>query len=112
MRPNTRGRGKKGKAPFKPPRPVPAEPVQEASDHEEEENDSFAEIGNHTTESSTKWTHEKEKKLCELWEGDRHLYDSTARDYRNSRKRREAFERFATALDMDGECDLNISDMV
>lgn len=103
MRPKTRGNGKKGKTAFKPPRPVTPAPAEENNESSEEEYDGFAEIGKHTADSSTKWTPEKEHKLCELWEGERHLYDTTARDYRNSRKRQEAFQRFATALEMDGK---------
>lgn len=84
MRPNTRGGSRKGKAPFKPPQPVAPASVDDNSDREEEENDSFGEVGAQSPESSTKWTLEKEQALCELWESERHLYDATTRDYRKA----------------------------
>lgn len=106
MRPKTRRSNKKGaKSAFVPPRPSCSEPVEEEDDmevyDEDSENDYFAQIGNSSMEMSQKWTPEKEVELCKLWESEAHLYDTTARDYRNSRKRKEAYVRFAAALDVE-----------
>lgn len=104
MRPKTRGNKKRGgKSGFVSPRPISTEHVEEHSDTEQRdddsENDNFGQIGNQPAD--TKWTPEKEQKLCQLWEGEAHLYDTTARDYRNSRKRKEAYVRFAAALNVE-----------
>lgn len=51
---------------------------------------------------SKKWTPEREKLLCEMWEEEAHLYDATSKDYRNSNKRHRSLQRFSAALNIEG----------
>ena len=49
-----------------------------------------------------RWTIEKIQQLCELWEEERHLYDTTDPNYKNTRMREKSYDRMAAILDMEG----------
>lgn len=52
---------------------------------------------------SKKWTLERERRLCEMWEEEAHLYDATSKDYRNTNKRQRALQRFSAILKLEGK---------
>ena len=58
-------------------------------------------MGQETPRSRKIWTPAKEQELCDLWQDEAHLYDTTARDYRNTNKRTQAYKRMATILEID-----------
>lgn len=82
-----------------PRRPTGASPAQSTPDH-------FQTIGEMSPQTKNKWTLEMEEKLCELWEEETHLYDSTSVDYRYTHKRLISIQRFAAVLDVDGMYEL------
>ena len=50
------------------------------------------------------WTIEREKQLATMWQGQPHLYNAHAYNYRHARLRRETYEHFARILGCDGKC--------
>lgn len=68
----------------------------------DDRNDAFSDIGATTPRTTKKWTPAREQQLCNLWEEETHLYDTTSRNYRNSMMRNQAYRRIATALGMEG----------
>lgn len=56
-----------------------------------------------TPKLARKWSTEKERLLCELWEKERYLYDNRHKEYRNTELRNIAFKRFANILGESGE---------
>lgn len=76
---------------------------RQSSSDDEVEEDRFGQIGRQSPSAKQIWTLEKERMLCEIWEYERHLYDTTVRDYRNSRRRQDAFIRISTVLQINGE---------
>ena len=65
------------------------------------DKDRFAEISQETPRTRKMWTPAKEQELCDLWQDEAHLYDATAKDYRNTNKRTQALKRMATILEID-----------
>ena len=53
------------------------------------------------------WTLQKEKQLAAMWQGQPHLYNNEAYNYRHARLRRETYEHFGTILGCDGNFFLN-----
>lgn len=97
---------KKGSKKQVTPKPVEEEAGasgKAAWESDDGEFDQFGQIGNQSPKTSQHWTAAKERQLCQLWEVERHLYDASVRDYRNSRRRQNAYARFARALEMDGK---------
>ena len=92
-------------APSPSPKKVERRQFRESDDvrTDEEQEDTFRKVGELTPRTARRWTLEMEQDLCSLWEEETHLYDSTARDYRNSQKPQVALKRFAGALNIDGE---------
>lgn len=43
-----------------------------------------------------------EARLIEMWADEKHMYDTTAKGYRNTRFRQDSLERFAADLDITG----------
>lgn len=43
-----------------------------------------------------------EDRLLEMWRDEKHMYDSTAKGYRNTRLRQDSLMRFAADLDVRG----------
>lgn len=68
----------------------------------EGEGNSMGLVGSDSPMTSRKWTFERERVLCEMWEEETHLYDSTSHDYRNSHKRQRAFLRMSAGLKLEG----------
>ena len=50
------------------------------------------------------WTLQKEKQLAAMWQGQPHLYNNEAYNYRHARLRRETYEHFAQIIGCDGKC--------
>ena len=44
------------------------------------------------------WTDKKEQKLCDMWEAEEHLYDTSAKGYRDNRLRVKTIKRFSVKL--------------
>ena len=49
-----------------------------------------------------KWTRAKEAEMCSLWEDEVHLYDCRHKDYKNGRRKEQAYNRMSAVLDIDG----------
>lgn len=78
------------------PRHAPSSPSSSV------EEDKLKKVGLPSPRSVRKWTLDNERVLCELWEEEDHLYDTTSKDYRNSNKRQRALLRLAAVLNMEG----------
>ena len=53
--------------------------------------------------AGNRWTYEKIRLLCSIWEEEDHLYDPTHPQYLNKKLRIRAHSRMAAALNMDGK---------
>lgn len=89
-------------SPVKSPQASPGPSRGGQASQDANESDHFSQIGQQSPRTNNRWTVEKERELVCLWQDERHLYDSTAREYRNTRKRQEAYQRFGKELNMDG----------